>query len=69
MRFKSKDFTNSGALTLVNCHFNRKKSMFVKYQKFCAVRQADYLVIWSVLKISVETVSLALVKMLKSMKY
>ena len=43
--------------------------MFVKYQKFGAVRQADYLVMWSVLKISVETVSLALVKMLKSMKY
>ena len=43
-------FTYTAALTLLDGHFNSEKSLFVKTQKFCAVRQAageeyrDYLV-------------------------
>ena len=44
------DSTYTAALTLLEGHFNSEKSLFVKTQKFCAVRQAaeeeyrDYLV-------------------------
>ena len=43
--------------------------MFMKTQKFCAVRQATGEECGFVLKVSVETVSLALAKMLEPMKY
>ena len=39
-RSTAADSTYNGALTLLDGHFNREESLFVKTQTFCAVRQA-----------------------------
>ena len=71
-RCTTADTAYNDALTLLDGHFNREESLFVKTQKFCAVRQAageeyrNYLVRVEGLS---RTVILALAKMLKPMKY
>lgn len=55
------------ALTLLDGHFNQEESLFVKTQKFGAVNKRQVRnagTIWFVLKVSVETLSLAVAKML-----
>ena len=39
-RSTAADSTYNGALTLLDGRFNREDSLFLKAQKFCAVRQA-----------------------------
>ena len=39
-RSTAADSTYNGALSLLDGHFNREEFLFVKTQKFCAVRQA-----------------------------